>query len=271
VPHEGAVNTDSIGAALSVHRQEGHPMVDLRLGDCFSANGLPSVADRSVDVVITDPPFDQRTHRAAVEVGDRVEGKRRIAGPLPFAPLEPAMLVILAQHFVRIARSWIVIFSGERQIEAWATTLETAGARVVRYGLALRTNPRPQMSGDRPAPPADFLVIAYARPGRMQWNGGGKAARWDSPAARWDTGGKNKHPTQKAISLMRALVSDFSNPGELVCDPFAGSGSTAVACKELGRRFVGWEISDAYHAFACARVLHTVEQMQLVPPSAGGG
>jgi len=73
-----------------------------------------------MDVIITDPPFDQRTHRAAVEVGPRVAGKRSVAGELPFPPLDAAKLVELAQHFVRVTRSWIVVFSGERQVEAWA-------------------------------------------------------------------------------------------------------------------------------------------------------
>jgi site-specific DNA-methyltransferase (adenine-specific) len=238
-------------------------VIDLRLGDCFAINGLPSLADRSVDVIITDPPFDARAHRAAVELGPRVAGKRSVAGELPFPPLDAAKLVELAQHFVRVTRSWIVVFSGERQTEAWATALETHGARVRRIGLALRTNPRPQMSGDRPAPAADFLVIAHASPERTPWNGRGKAGVWKSPPARWDTGGKTAHPTQKPLALMRDLLGDFSNPGELVCDPFAGSGTTAVACKELGRRFLGWEISDVYHALACARVLQAVEQGQL--------
>ena len=246
-------------------------MIDLRLGDCFAISGLPSLADRSVDAIITDPPFDQRTHRAAVEVGPRVAGKRSVAGELPFPPLDAAKLVELAQHFVRVARRWIVVFSGERQTEAWATALEAHGARVRRIGLALRTNPRPQMTGDRPAPAADFLVIAHASPERSRWNGRGKAGVWKSPPARWDTGGKTAHPTQKPLALMRDLLRDFSNPGELVCDPFAGSGTTAVACKELGRRFLGWEISDVYHALACARVLRAVEHDQPATPGASVG
>ena len=229
--------------------------IDLRLGDCLGPEGLPALPDRSVDVVISDAPYDARAHRAAVEVGQRVEGKRSISGALPFAPLDAHTLPPLAGHLARVARRWIVLFSGERQIEAWAAALEAAGARVVRVGLALRTNPRPQMSGDRPAPPADFLVVAYATPGRMRWNGRGKAGVWRSPPARYDTDGKTVHPTQKSIALMRALVEDFSEPGELVCDPFTGSGSTAVACRELSRRFIGWEISDAYHALALGRVL----------------
>jgi site-specific DNA-methyltransferase (adenine-specific) len=235
--------------------------IDLRLGDCLGVEGLPSLADRSVDVVITDPPFDARAHRAAVELGQRVEGKRSVAGALPFAPLDESTLPTLASHLVRVTKRWVVVFSAERQIEAWASALESGGARVIRVGLALRTNPRPQFSADRPAPTADFLVIAHASPGRMQWNGRGRSARWDAPPAWRDTGG-TVHPTQKSLALMRSLVSDFSNPGELVCDPFAGSGSTAVACKELGRRFLGWEVSDAYHALAVGRVL----QASPLPP-----
>ena len=125
----------------------------------------------------------------------------------------------------------------------------------MRLGAGVRSNPRPQMSGDRPALGIDPILIEWADSKRSEWNGGGKAGVWKSPAARWDTGGKQTHPTQKPLSLMRDLLGDFSDPGDLVCDPFAGSGSTAVACKELGRRFVGWEIDPSYHAVACARVL----------------
>jgi site-specific DNA-methyltransferase (adenine-specific) len=71
------------------------------------------------------------------------------------------------------------------------------------------------------------------------------------------------HPTQKPLALMRALVADFSDEGERILDPFAGSGSTAVACKELGRRFVGWELSPVYHAAAAGRINRACEQLRL--------
>src|SRR5690606_13878037 len=126
--------------------------------------------------------------------------------------------------------------------------------RFVRIGIAHRTNPRPQLSGDRPGPGVDFIVIAYARPGRMRWNGRGKAGVWASPAARFDTERKTVHPTQKPLALMRALVADFSEPDELVLEPFAGSGTTALACLELGRRFVGWERDANYYEVARSRI-----------------
>ncbi len=96
----------------------------------------------------------------------------------------------------------------------------------------------------------------------MRWNGRGKAAWWEAPQARFDTGGKTEHPTQKSLHLMRSLVADFSDPGELVCDPFAGSGSTAIACVELNRAFLGWEVDAGYHALAGVRIGLAREALQ---------
>ncbi len=53
---------------------------------------------------------------------------------------------------------------------------------------------------------------------------------------------------------MRQIVDDFSDPGDLILDPFAGSGTTAIAALMLGRRFVGWERDDNYHAIATRRI-----------------
>ncbi len=240
-------------------------MIDLRLGDCMDPTvGLPALADGAVDCVVSDPPFDARTHRAAIEGEKRSRGRRSVSAPVPFPPLDLDALRAVAGILARVARRWIVLFAAERQLETWATALETAGARCIRFGLALRTNPRPQFSGDRPAPPADHLVIAHAGQGRMRWNGGGKAAKWASPQARFDPGGKI-HPTQKPLPLMRSLVSDFTEPGELILDPYAGGGTTAVACKLLDRRFLGWEVNPDYYASAAARVAATHQQLGLDP------
>jgi len=76
------------------------------------------------------------------------------------------------------------------------------------------------------------------------------------------------HETQKPISLMEELTRDFTDPGELVCDPFAGSGTTGVACKHLGRRFVGWERDPKYYAIALQRIAYTREQLGLWSKSA---
>ncbi len=58
--------------------------------------------------------------------------------------------------------------------------------------------------------------------------------------------GDKEHPTQKPVELMKLYISNSSNEGDLVLDPFAGSGSTLVAAKELKRNFIGFEIDPKY-------------------------
>ena len=71
------------------------------------------------------------------------------------------------------------------------------------------------------------------------------------------SGGIDEHPTQKPIELMKRLIKIHSKPNDLILDPFLGSGTTAVACKELGRRFIGIEISPKYCALAKKRLDYT--------------
>jgi len=54
------------------------------------------------------------------------------------------------------------------------------------------------------------------------------------------------HPTQKPVDLMRWILENYSKEGDLICDPFMGSWTTARACKDLGRDFIGFELSEDY-------------------------
>ena len=62
------------------------------------------------------------------------------------------------------------------------------------------------------------------------------------------------HPTIKPLSIIRNLVETSSKPNSLVLDPFIGSGTTAVACRELGRNYIGFEIDTAYHTKCLERL-----------------
>ena len=62
------------------------------------------------------------------------------------------------------------------------------------------------------------------------------------------------HSTQKPQELLRALLSQYCNPGDLVLDPFAGSGSTLVAAHELGLRAIGFELTEHYYNIARERL-----------------
>ena len=66
--------------------------------------------------------------------------------------------------------------------------------------------------------------------------------------------GNNLHPTQKPVSVLTPLVESFSNPGDVVLDPFCGSGSTLLAAHNLNRRFLGIELSKQYFDLAEQRL-----------------
>jgi site-specific DNA-methyltransferase (adenine-specific) len=66
--------------------------------------------------------------------------------------------------------------------------------------------------------------------------------------------GNRIHPTQKAVSALLPLIESFSTAGDLVLDPFCGSGSTLVAARRLSRRFIGIELDPTYHDLAARRI-----------------
>lgn len=67
------------------------------------------------------------------------------------------------------------------------------------------------------------------------------------------------HPTEKPVSLLADLITAVTKPGDLILDPFAGSGSTLVAAKKTGRRFIGIELDDEYFEKAQRRIEEVVE------------
>ena len=68
---------------------------------------------------------------------------------------------------------------------------------------------------------------------------------------------------RNGATIMESLVRDFTDPGDLILDPFAGSGTTGVAAIRLGRRFIGWEKDPKYHAIALKRLTAAKEQLEL--------
>ena len=66
--------------------------------------------------------------------------------------------------------------------------------------------------------------------------------------------GNKKHPTEKPVELMEILIDNSTRGGDVVLDPFMGAGSTGVACKNLGRNFIGVEIDERYFKIAEERI-----------------
>jgi site-specific DNA-methyltransferase (adenine-specific) len=68
--------------------------------------------------------------------------------------------------------------------------------------------------------------------------------------------GKNLHDTEKPVELMKILIENSSKPNDIVFDPFIGIGSTAIACLETNRKFIGCELDTTYWNIANERILH---------------
>jgi site-specific DNA-methyltransferase (adenine-specific) len=236
--------------------------VSVLLGDCLEH--MAALPDRSVDHVITDPPYEAEAHTKQRRVGGHKGTIGGHAAQITFAAMDEETRARAAAHMARLARRWIIVFCQIEAVQLWREVLEHAGATYKRAGFWLKRDGLPQLTGDRPGMGYETLVFAHADTGRSRWNGGGRHAVWDVPKHNPNPTG---HQTEKPVALMEALVRDFTDPGEIVLDPFAGSGTTGVACKRLGRRFLGIEKNPEYHAIAQRRWEETAEQQQLIAAS----
>jgi len=248
----------------------------LKDGDCVA--GMASIGDLSVDHVITDPPYSKHVHSNVISNAKAADGGSFSKDgpakktPLPFGHLKPSVRRACAEHFARVCRRWCLVFCEVEGAHRWKRDLEQAGMRVVRIGAWVRKGSMPQVTGDRPGVGFEAIVIAHSAvrgpEGRylepMRWNGGGRAGVWEAAIAQAGRGGPERvHPTQKPEPLLEALVRDFTDRGDLILDPFAGSGTHGVAALRQGRRFVGWEKDPVYHQAASTRLANTREQLGL--------
>lgn len=234
-------------------------------GDCLP--WLRSLPDKSVDHAIMDPPYSAHVHanaRSAVRKvplaggkgGKFSNGRRAIDRGVDFgfAHVTPETIAAVAVEMARLVRRWALIFSDVESCHLWRTALEQAGLNYKRTCSWEKLAGAPQFSGDRPGQAFETITCAH-QPGRTRWNGGGKQGRY-SVAIEQNIGGvqRRHHPTAKPLELMLALVADFTDPGDLILDPFAGSATTGAAALRLGRRFLGAEQDATHYATAASRL-----------------
>lgn len=208
-----------------------------------NAQVTPLMPTRSVGCVLTDPPYNAETHDRARSLKD---GGSDI--PIDFDPVVDFGFV---RELLRVPARWAVAFCAVEQLGDYKRAIETMTCgRWVRGATWDRPDGTPQLSADRPAQGCEGIAIMHAFGAKLRWNSGGKRARWSCGVERVD----RNHPTPKPVALMLELVADFADPGELVLDPFCGSGTTGVACLRLGRRFIGIEKDPKYAAIARQRL-----------------
>lgn len=217
-------------------------------GDCLEV--LKTFPDKSFDCIITDPPFEKEAHTLQRRV--KREGGVMEIEALDFPAVTEDQRIAVSKEFARLGKTWVLVFCQIEASHKWVKAMEDAGLVYRRTCIWVKPDGMPQFSGDRPGMGYETIVAMHV-PGASKWNGGGRHGVFT--VNKNDNGGKkNLHTTQKPRELMRQLVGLFSNPGDSVLDPFAGSGTTIVAAKELGRSGVGIELSQNYCEKARARL-----------------
>jgi site-specific DNA-methyltransferase (adenine-specific)/modification methylase len=205
---------------------------ELYHGDCMEI--LPTLP--KVDAVVTDPPYG---------IGEAA-GKNKSRGKLAIAkdfgndswddkPISDDLIFT-----VRAAATWCALFGGNYY------SLPPTSCWLVWDKL----------NGD-----SDFADCELAwtnfpkavRRIRFMWNG----MLRDNGETRGD------HPTQKPIGVMEWVINHVPKPCGTVLDPFMGSGTTGVACMNLGRKFIGIEIEERYFQIACERIEMAQRQQRL--------
>ena len=214
--------------------------------------------------LITDPPYSPHVHDNCASVGVVGGGLGAHARELGFSSLSDALRAKIAEAAGCVSR-WSAIFSDVESTHLWREAC--ARAEYVRPVPWIRWS-QPQLSGDRPCTILEIVSVFHAqeigprggvKPLAKHWNGPGNImpnvsrellAMPESKAMR----GQDKHPTEKGLDLMLELVMWFSDPGDAVIDPCGGSGTTALACRLLGRDCVAVEKDDAWARRSAIRV-----------------
>jgi site-specific DNA-methyltransferase (adenine-specific) len=221
-----------------------------------------------VDHVITDPPFETEAHtlQRRVKRGPHSTGRddrEALETPLSFDPLSFELRSESGREIARVTRRWALVFCQCEASQVWRTALAPMSYR--RTCVWIKPDGMPQYSGDRPGMGYESIVACHA-PGRSRWNGGGRTGVF---VHNKNSGGKHDHETQKPAPLMVELVSLFTDSGELILDPFCGSGTTGVAAVRLGRRFIGIERNPEWAELSRERIRAEESQSTLAARRAG--
>lgn len=206
---------------------------------------LPAFTDLPIDHVITDPPYFTDVYVRAGKGRKKTEniadtGLSKIArGEIG----DPGQLVLPVSYwFARLVQRWALVFSDVEHCHVWRSHLVGAGLSYARTGIWYKPDGTPQMSGDRPAVAFEPITITHRAGIRFRWNAKGKRGIWTHGVVRGAARPKAT-PTPKPVPLIAELLEDFTDPGDLVLDPFAGGGSLGLAAQQTGRRAILFEVS----------------------------
>jgi site-specific DNA-methyltransferase (adenine-specific) len=226
-------------------------MSELILGDFYE-----EMRDVQCDTLIVDPPYSARTH------GSQKHGRRKInanhlsSSGFSYDHYGPRDVYRFVDFWHPRTKGWFCTFTDSELYPVWRDALRETGRYVfaplpcVMRGMSVR------LAGDGPSSWTVWLVVA--RPvalchwGTVQGSHVGSAKDSEDYTMRGLARGAVKGA--KPLWLMRSIVRDYSRPGDFVCDPCAGSGTTLLAARAESRRWIGCELAPSAHEFANVRL-----------------
>ena len=214
----------------------------LYLGDCIE---IMASENFSCQMVLTDIPYG--------EVNRQSSGLRNLNKGVADI-FDNNSIPKLSSFLHDVAKENIYVFCGTKQISPLVEAFES-NKMSVRVGAWNKTNPSP-MNGTRLwVSGLEFCV--YARKANATHNEKCKKALWEFPSGR-----SKIHPTQKPVKLFEKLILASSSLCGAIFDPYIGSGTTAIAAINTGRKFIGIEKEEKYCEIAKQRIVEAEEKMK---------
>lgn len=215
------------------------------------------LVDVECDALICDPPYSERTH-SGHDSGTRNDGHhdpkyghRKVTKGIGYVPWGETEVNEFVDSWGPRVRGWICIQTDHTLAPIFASALaipENGGRYVFPPIPIVEIGSRVRLLGDGPSSWTHWLVVA--RPANREF------ARWGTLRGAYVyTGhGDREHMGGKRLDTMADIIRDYSRPGDLVCDPCAGAGTTLVAARAEGRRAIGCEMDPETFAKAKARL-----------------
>lgn len=210
-------------------------------GDCLEI--LPMIPDGVIDAVITDPPYG---------IGIINKSRGSIGGSKSFGSIGGAKKIIKAKVYP-------AVIGDDSPFNPSALLKRFYDKPMVLFGANYYARSLPEMSSWFIWDKRDGTTSDNFADCEMAWSNVGGPARlfshhWRGLIKASEQDQRRLHPTQKPVAVMRWIIDKTTAPGQIILDPYAGSGSTLVAAKELGRNYIGIEITQDYCAIAVERL-----------------
>ena len=210
--------------------------INLLHGDCFEL--LQGIPDESVDMVLTDPPYGM-----SFQSGHRKTKYEKIKGDSNLDWLDNFVNEIYRVSKPNTAH---YVFCSFHHIDKFKQAIEKK-FKVKNILTWVKNNTSMgDLKGDF-APKTEFIIFFHK--GRKLING-----KRDPNVLEFKKTRNELHPTQKPVDMTEYLIGKFSDEGDVILDPFMGSGTTGIACINTNRNFIGMELDENYFNIAEERI-----------------